>query len=100
MVESLALALRGCPHPRVLVTPVDAAPVDPADLEALLACDGPAALVWRGQPGHPILVPREAVRPPLPLNRLPLSPVEARSARVLVDLDTPSDWEAFTAGSA
>lgn len=96
MVESLSLAIRGSQHPRILVTPVDAAPVDPADLERLLATPGAAALSWRGQNGHPIVVPRDAIRPPRPLNRLRFTSVEATSARVLVDLDTPERWRAFS----
>lgn len=98
MVESLALALRGSSHRRVLVTPVDAAPVAPEDLQALLRCEGPATLVWEGRAGHPILVPRDAVRPPTPLDRLRFERVQASSERVLVDLDTLQDWEAFRAG--
>jgi len=96
MVESLALALRGCSQERVLVIPVDAAPVHPDDLEALLASEAPSALSWEGRPGHPVLVPRELVRPPTPLNQLSFRLVPACSAQVLVDLDTPPDWEAFS----
>jgi CTP:molybdopterin cytidylyltransferase MocA len=96
MVESLSLAIRGTQHPRILVTPVDAAPVDPTDLARLLAAPGAASLCWQGQQGHPIVVPREAIRPPRPLNQLEFTLVEATSARVLVDLDTPERWQAFS----
>ena len=90
------MALRGCGHPRVLVMPVDAAPVHPEDLQALLTSEAPAALSWQGCPGHPVVVPCEVVRPPSPLNQLSFQLVPARSADVLVDLDTPEDWAAFS----
>lgn len=95
MVESLALALVGRGEERVLVTPVDAAPVRRPDLAALLAAPAPACLAYAGRPGHPVVVRREQVRPPTPLNTLDFTWVEGHPD-ALVDLDTPEDWARFS----
>ena len=95
MVESLALALVDRNEERVLVTPVDAAPVRGRDLAALLAAPAPACLAHGGRPGHPVVVRRDQVRPPTPLNTLDFTWVEGHPD-ALVDLDTPEDWARFS----
>jgi CTP:molybdopterin cytidylyltransferase MocA len=100
MRESLLRGLAGRPAQAVLVTPVDAPPCTEVELRRLLAQPGSAVLSWGGEPGHPVRLGAgdlarlkvgtlaEALRE--------ATAVQAESEAVLLNLNTPEDWQAFT----
>ena len=106
--ESLLLALEGLPdEAQVVVTPVDVPPVSPALLSRLIeAGHVPAALGHLGQAGHPVLVGVGAARAGLQAGGtlrevMGAAPhlVEAGDPVVLLNLNTPGEWEAWLDGA-
>jgi CTP:molybdopterin cytidylyltransferase MocA len=104
-VESLAIGLAALgPARRVVITPVDAPPPAPGELDTLLESDAPAALGWAGRPGHPALLGpveiRRLLEGPLPARGLralltAARVVEGDSADRLLNLNTPTEWAAW-----
>jgi CTP:molybdopterin cytidylyltransferase MocA len=54
--DSIRLALGDVHGGRVLVQPVDVPPVSSGVVRALCAAGGSAVPVWRGRPGHPVML--------------------------------------------
>lgn len=105
--ESLLLAVADLPpEARVLVTPVDVPPAPHAALVALLSAAGggvPAVVGHHGQPGHPVLVRAGDLQTRIPLGQNlreilgdRVRQVEAGTADVLRNLNTPGEWAAWT----
>ncbi len=101
--ESLLLALEGLPeNSRAVVSPVDVPPVGKGDLRSLLGVCPPAALAWKGLPGHPVFIGVSEARRVLSSGET-LRSVVGRDATlvgssspdVLLNLNTPSEWASW-----
>ncbi|HET9440415.1 MAG TPA: nucleotidyltransferase family protein [Longimicrobiales bacterium] len=113
-IDSLRLGIANLPdgYEAVLVLPVDFPRVQPATIERLLAeyARQPAGVLnpaYQGQPGHPVLFARDVaadlLHPDLPAGARTVIEQHAAEARtidvddagVLIDIDTPADYERY-----
>lgn len=110
MLCSLRLGLRalGGAFDRVLLLPGDAAAIAPETLRRLLETEGTALRpAFGGKAGHPVLLSAAAARDLLAydgpeglrgfLRTQPVREVEVEDPGVLLDADTPADYEALRA---
>lgn len=100
----------------VMILPADMPDLDSADLLAVWSAHQPHAITrgasQSGQPGHPVIFPRdlfreletlrgdEGAKSVLVRHRQRLTLVPLPNDHALTDLDTPEAWEAWRAGQA
>jgi len=105
MFSSVRVGVARVGAPRFFVTPGDLPEVTPAVARALLAADGDTVVpLWRGVPGHPVLLSQtwvEAILSAPPGTTLravlatrPRTEVEV-AADVVSDIDTCEDYEDY-----